>query len=411
MKAEIISVGTELLLGNTVNTNACYLSKRLAELGYFVYRQTTVGDNARRLMEVLNESLKRSELVIVTGGLGPTQDDLTKETVAKLFGLELELDEESLERIKKRTGEAIPSKPNEKQAYVPKGAIVLPNDLGTASGCIIEKAKKTVVLLPGPPREMKEMFEKYLEPYLKERSDEILLSKVLRIFGVRESDLASILRDFFEKYENPTVAPYALKGEVTIRITARAKNTLEAEKLIVPVENEIRKRLGEYIYAEGDTTMEEVVVELLKEAGLSIATAESCTGGLVAAKIINVPGASKVFKEGVIAYSNEAKERLLGVSHETLKTSGAVSSESVIEMAKGVAVNSQSDIGLSISGIAGPEGGTEEKPVGLVYIGLWFKGIAKAEKLLLHGDRNWIRLKATLHALNILRKALGDQPK
>lgn len=411
MRAEIVSVGTELLLGNIVNTNAYYLSKRLAELGHFVYRQTTVGDNAGRLAEVLKEAIGRVELVVITGGLGPTQDDLTKETAAGLFGLDLQLDKASLQRIKERTGERVLSKANEKQAYVPKGAIVLPNDLGTAPGCIIERDGKVVVLLPGPPREMKEMFEKYAVQYLKIHSNEILLSKVLRIFGIRESQLADILKDFFESYENPTVAPYASGGEVTVRITARAKNKSEAEKLMIPVEKEIRKRLGDYIYAEGDKTMEEVVVELLKKGGLSIATAESCTGGLVAARIINVPGASKVFKEGIIAYSNEAKERLLGVSHETLKTSGAVSPETVIEMARGVAINSRSDIGLSTSGIAGPEGGTVEKPVGLVYIGMWFKGVEKAEKFLLHGDRNWIRLKATLHALSILRKALDNQSK
>ena len=411
MRAEIVSVGTELLLGNIVNTNAHYLSKRLAELGHFVYRQTAVGDNAKRLSEVLKEALERVELVVITGGLGPTQDDLTKETVAKLFGLDLQLDGASLQRIKERTGETVLSKANQKQAYIPEGAIVLPNDVGTAPGCIIEKGEKAIVLLPGPPREMKTMFEKYTVKYLEKHSSEVLVSKVLRIFGIRESQLAGILKDFFESYENPTVAPYALEGEVTIRITARAKGKSEAEKLIMPVESEIRKKLGEYIYAEGDTTMEEVVIELLKKAGLSISTAESCTGGLVSSRLINVPGASEVFKEGVIAYSNESKKNLLGVASETLRTFGAVSPRTAIEMARGIAAVSGSNIGLATTGIAGPGGGTKEKPVGLVYVGLWLNGEEKAEELRLHGDRNWIRLRATLHALNILRKALISQSK
>jgi len=332
---------------------------------------------------------------VITGGLGPTQDDLTKETVAKLFGLDLQLDGASLQRIKERTGETVLSKANQKQAYIPEGAIVLPNDVGTAPGCIIEKGEKAIVLLPGPPREMKTMFEKYTVKYLEKHSSEVLVSKVLRIFGIRESQLAG----------------YALEGEVTIRITARARGKSEAEKLIMPVESEIRKKLGEYIYAEGDTTMEEVVIELLKKAGLSISTAESCTGGLVSSRLINVPGASEVFKEGVIAYSNESKKNLLGVASETLRTFGAVSPRTAIEMARGIAAVSGSNIGLATTGIAGPGGGTKEKPVGLVYVGLWLNGEEKAEELRLHGDRNWIRLRATLHALNILRKALISQSK
>ncbi|AKI97377.1 competence/damage-inducible protein A [Kosmotoga pacifica] len=411
MNAEIISVGTELLLGNIVNTNAQYLSKRLAELGHFVYRQTTVGDNAERLAQVLKEALERTTLIVMTGGLGPTQDDLTKETVAKLFNRKLLLDEVSLKRIRERTGEIELSDANKKQAYIPEGAILLPNDVGTAPGCILEDRGKIIVLLPGPPVEMENMFERYAAQHLKHYSEGVLVSRILRIFGLRESQLAGILKDFFERYENPTVAPYASDGEVTVRITARATDKKQAEKMIAPVAEEIIKRLGDHIYAEGKTSLEEVVIEMLKKAHLSIATAESCTGGLMASKLINVPGASEVFKEGIIAYSNEAKMRLLGVTSQILKTHGAVSAETALEMAKGVATLAGSDIGVSITGIAGPGGGTPEKPVGLVYIGIWFAGRKSVKKLQLHGNRNWIRLKSALYALDTLRRVLKTQSK
>jgi nicotinamide-nucleotide amidase len=406
MICEILSVGTELLLGDILNTNSQYLNRRLADLGISVYFNTTVGDNPQRLKKALEIAFSRSDMVIATGGLGPTKDDLTKEVSAEFFGKKLILHEESLNRIKEffeKRGLPL-TEGNIKQAYIIEGSKVIPNDWGTAPGIIYENNGKILILLPGPPREMIPMFETYVVPYLLTLSSETIQSKVLRVCGLGESFMEERIKDLIENQTNPTIAPYAKEGEAILRITAKAKSKEEAEKLIEEVEKEIRKRLGDFIYGEGDITLEEVVVKLLIEKGITIAVAESCTGGMISARIVNVPGVSKVFKEGIIAYSNESKIKRLNISEETLKKYGAVSKECALEMARNVALISGADIGLSSTGIAGPEGGTSDKPVGLVYLGLYMNGVENYKELKLSGDRNRIRLYTTINALDFLRR-------
>ncbi|MFU0824468.1 competence/damage-inducible protein A [Clostridium sp.] len=408
MRAEILAVGTEILLGNIVNTNAQYIANRLAELGIEVYHQSVVGDNPERLMQAYDLAFKRADLIITTGGLGPTKDDLTKEVAFEYFGKKAVLHEESLKEIEdyfKRINMPM-AESNKKQAFFPKDAIIMKNKNGTAPGCIIEEDNKILAVLPGPPREMKPMFEESLVPYLKKFQDSILVSKTLRVIGLGESNVAEIIDDILENSKNPTVAPYAKEGEVTLRITAKAENEEKCEKLIIPVEKEIRERLGISVYGEGDITLEEVVGKILVENNLTIATAESCTGGLLGGAIINYPGISKVFKEGFITYTNEAKVKRVNVSEKTLRDFGAVSSETAAEMAKGAALSSGSDIGISTTGIAGPGGGTEEKPVGLVYVGLYIKGEVKTKELHLVGNRQKIRNMTVMRALDWLRREL-----
>lgn len=408
MRAEILAVGTEILLGNIVNTNAQYIANRLAELGIEVYHQSVVGDNAERLMQAYDLAFKRADLVITTGGLGPTKDDLTKEVAFEYFGKKAVLHEELLKEIEdyfKKINMPM-SENNKKQAFFPEDAIIMKNKNGTAPGCIIEEDNKILAVLPGPPREMKPMFEESLVPYLKKFQDSILVSKTLRVIGLGESNVAEIIDDILENSKNPTVAPYAKEGQVTLRITAKAENEEKCEKLIIPVEKEIRERLGISVYGEGDITLEEVVGKILVENNLTIATAESCTGGLLGGAIINYPGISKVFKEGFITYTNEAKVKRVNVSEKTLRDFGAVSSETAAEMAKGAALSSGSDIGISTTGIAGPGGGTEEKPVGLVYVGLYIKGEVKTKELHLVGNRQKIRNMTVMRALDWLRREL-----
>ncbi len=408
MRAEILAVGTELLLGNIVNTNAQYIAKRLADLGIEVYHQAVIGDNPKRLMDAYTAAFKRADLVITTGGLGPTKDDLTKEVAFDYFGKEAVLHKDILDNIeeyfKKINRNMVES--NKKQAYFPMDVLILKNNHGTAPGCIIEEGNKTLIVLPGPPREMKHMFEDYVIPYLMKYQDGILVSRVLRIIGIGESAAAEMIEDIIDKGKNPTIATYAKESEVTIRITAKANTEEEAEKLIVPVEEEIRKRLGIAVYGEGETQIEEVVGKILVDNKLTISTAESCTGGLLAGKIINYPGISTVFKEGVITYSNESKIKRLKVKKEILDKFGAVSSQVAAEMAEGIAKASGTDIGISTTGIAGPEGGSDEKPVGLVYIGLYIKGEVKTKELHLAGDRQKVRNTAVIRAIEWLRREL-----
>lgn len=405
MKAEILSVGTEILLGDIVNTNSQYLAQELASLGIDVYYQGTVGDNENRLLGCFEESLKRSDIVIATGGLGPTNDDITKEVAAKFFNQKLELHEPSWDKIQKyfeRLGRVATAN-NKKQAYFPKEAIILENNNGTAPGAIFNKDNKIIIVLPGPPREMKLMFDKSVKPYLLSLTDDILLSKTIRTFGIGESTLESEVIDIINKQTNPTVAPYAKEMEAILRITAKAKTEEEAELLIDPVLNEIKSRVGDFIYGEGETTLEEVVAKLLVEKKLTIAVAESCTGGMVSSSLINYPGISQVFMEGCVTYSNEAKMRRLGVKKDTLETYGAVSEETAREMAEGVSKMLNTNIGLSTTGIAGPEGGTDEKPVGLVYVGIYINGKTIVKKYDFSGDRARIRLATTKNLLNDLR--------
>jgi len=405
MNCEIISVGTELLLGQIANTDAQYISQKLSELGINVYYHTVVGDNKQRLLEALNIAVKRVNLIITTGGLGPTVDDLTKEVVAEFLGLEMHIHEPSLEHIKehfKRTGREVTDN-NIKQALLPKGAIPIYNPNGTAPGAIIEHEKGIFVILPGPITELKPMFEKEVMPFLRKFSDYSIVSRVIRIFGIGESKVEEIIKDLLENQNNPTIAPLLGHGDVTLRITARVRNGEDANALIDPIEHEIKERLGNAVYGFNDDTMNSIVGRMLKERELKVAVAESCTGGLVSDKLTDIPGISLVFDRGMITYSNEAKIELLNVSEDTLRLYGAVSPQTAEEMALGALNHSHADIALSTTGIAGPDGGTSLKPVGLVYMALADKCGVYSTKHLFDGDRRKIKEMAALTALNLLR--------
>lgn len=409
MRAEIIAVGTEILLGDIVNTNAQFLSRELANLGIEVYYQSVVGDNEERLLKAFEEAFTRSDLVITTGGLGPTKDDLTKEVACKYFNMDLVLHEKSLkvlETMYKRMNKKI-TENNMKQVYFPKESIVLDNPNGTAPGAILEKNQKTIIVLPGPPKEMKPMFINHVKPYLLKKSNNIIVSEVVRVFGIGESTAADKLKDIIEGQSDPTIAPYAKEEDVIFRITAKARNEEEGLNKIKPVKEMVIDRLGEDVYGVGeDLDLATVVAKLLVDRKLTIGTAESCTGGMIASKLISYPGISECFLEGAVTYSNEAKMRTLGVKKETLDRVGAVSPEVAEEMARGIANYASTDIGLTTTGIAGPGGGTEEKPVGLVYIGLYYKGKVKSFKYIFNGNRERVRLRATVTALDLLRREI-----
>ena len=338
MTVELISVGTEILLGNIVNTNAAWLSEQCARLGLSCYYQSVVGDNAVRLKEQIQQALNRSDIVILTGGLGPTTDDLTKETAAQLMGKGLVMDMHSLERVeayfKARRIEMTEN--NKKQALCPEGAMVLDNDNGTAPGLILEENGKRMILLPGPPNELHPLFEQQVKPYLQKLSPEIFYSRTVKLCGIGESKAAAMIQDMIDAQTNPTIAPYAKTGEVHLRVTARAKDEQEGKKLVKPVIRELKKRFGEMVYTtKEERTLEEAVVKLLKKNKMSITCAESCTGGLLAGRIVNVAGASSVFQTGYVTYANQAKRRLLGVKKSTLREFGAVSTQTAKEMASG----------------------------------------------------------------------------
>lgn len=408
MKCEIIAVGTELLLGNIVNTNAQYLSQKLADLGIDVYYHLVVGDNLERLSAAVKTSLNRSDLVITSGGLGPTVDDLTKEGVADALGLKLLPDEYSIEKIKgmfKALGRPM-TENNLKQGYILEGASALENNNGTAPGILIEKNGKTVIMLPGPPKELYPMFENEVLPYLKSRVHSTIRSRMLRVIGVGESAAEDMLKEIFNTQTNPTIAPYAKDGEVHLRITAKADTIEEANRLIKQMEEKVRVILGENIYGCDEESLEEVVLKLMTERKLTISLAESCTGGLISSRLTDVPGASASLMCGVTSYSNEAKIKILGVNEATIVQYGAVSSQTAEEMAVGVRKLNGTDIGLSVTGIAGPDGGSAEKPVGLCYVGIAIGDAVKSEKFLFNGSRKRIKWNSSSRALDLLRREL-----
>lgn len=408
MKAEIMAVGTELLLGDIINTNAQFIARELAALGIPVYHQSVVGDNDERLMECIEEGFERADIIITTGGLGPTKDDLTKEIAAEYFGKNLVPHEESMRLIEeyfKRSGKEM-AESNRKQAYFPEGSIILRNNNGTAPGCIIEGCGKIIILLPGPPKEMIPMFRECVIPYLSKFSEGVFLSRVLRICGIGESQMEEKIKHIIKSQSNPTVAPYAKENEVTLRITARAASSEEAERLIAPVEKSIRDILGQNIYGADDCTLEDVVGELLIKKGLTISTAESCTGGLIAGTLINYPGISAVLSHGLVTYANEAKMQLLGVRQDTLELHGAVSEETAKEMVEGLIRLTGTRVGISVTGIAGPGGGTDEKPVGLVYSALYIDGKIMVRKFNFTGNRQKIRNRAVISILDWLRREI-----
>lgn len=412
MAVELIFVGTELLLGNILNTNAKYLSERCALSGLSVYYQSVVGDNEERLAETIRTGLNRSDILILSGGLGPTEDDLTKETAAKVLGLPMVEDPHTKELLKQyfaKLKQKNVTESNWKQALVPEGAVVLDNDNGTAPGLILEKDGKTIVLLPGPPAELIPLFEKKVEPYLSSKQPDTIRSTMVKICGVGESKVEDMIKDMIAGQDNPTIAPYAKTGEVHLRVTARAQSEEEAKKLMKPVVKELKSRFGNHIYTTKEQdTLEQVVVDMLKKYELTLTTAESCTGGLLAARLINIPGVSEVFKSGFITYSNKAKRKLLGVNKNTLKKYGAVSEETAHEMAKGCVFETDSLAALAITGIAGPDGGTDDKPVGLVYISCYLNDQVVVKECRFKGDRNKIREQAVVRAMDLLRRCIID---
>lgn len=409
MVVELISVGTELLLGNIVNTNAAYLAQQCAGCGLSCFYQTVVGDNDARLQKVVKNGLKRSDVLILTGGLGPTEDDLTKEVVARAMKKKLVEDSKAREMIQTyfdNRGMEI-TENNWKQALVPENAIVLYNHNGTAPGLIVESGEKCAILLPGPPKEMVPMFEEYVVDYLKKKNPEVIVSTTVKLCGIGESKVEDMIRDMIAEQSNPTIAPYAKTGEVHLRVTAKAKDAKSANKLIKPVIKQLKTRLAEYIYTTDESvTLEKAVVDLLLANNLTVSTVESCTGGMVAARLINVSGVSEVFKLGHITYSNKAKKKILGVKKRTLEKHTAVSAEVAKEMLKGVELVSKADVCVSLTGLAGPDGGTEKKPVGLVYIACSVKGKVNVSEYHFSGNREKIRENATAATLTLMRKCI-----
>ena len=410
MVVELVSVGTELLLGNIVNTNARYLSEKCAMLGLNVYYQTTVGDNEERLSEVIRTALNRSDIVVLNGGLGPTEDDLTKETCAKVMGLPLVKDAHTEERLKEyyrgRKKEELPDS-NWKQALIPEGAVVFDNENGTAPGLVVEKDGKTAILLPGPPGELYPMVEKQLCPYLQNKNSDVILSQMIKICGYGESKVEEMILDLIDKQTNPTLATYAKLKEVHLRVTARAASEEEAKKLLKPVVKEIKKRFGDAVYTTDENeTLQDAVVKLLEKHELTVTTAESCTGGLLAGTLVSVPGVSDVFKEGFVTYSNKAKRRHLDVSKSTLRKYGAVSAQTAKEMAKGGVFATDADVCVAITGLAGPDGATPEKPVGLVYIACYMNDKVQVEEFHFKGNRQKIREQSVVQALDLLRRSI-----
>lgn len=398
-------------MGDILNTDAQFLSIELAKLGISVIHQSTVGDNRERLLAQLKEAADRSDIIILSGGLGPTPDDLTKEVCCEFFGKKMFLHEPTVEKIKTyfSTKGMEMAQNNLKQAMLPKDCVIFPNDNGTAPGMAIEKDGVHILVLPGPPRELKPMFRNCAVPYLMQFSDRIIVSHNIRTFGIGESLMAERVNDLFDA-ENPTVAPYAKDGEALLRVTAMARTKEEAENLCKPVINEIKNRLDGFVYGVDYTCIEEAVIEKLKEKHMKVATAESCTGGLIAKRITDVPGASEVFDCGIISYANEIKHRVLGVSEDNLNKYGAVSEPVARQMAQGALKVSGADIAVSVTGIAGPDSDSTNKPVGLVYIGLadrdnvWVRELRTSRK-----DRSYNRYVSASNALNMIRLYIDNK--
>ena len=389
------------------------VAEKCAELGLSCYYQTVVGDNEERMKETLKQAISRSDIVIVCGGLGPTPDDLTKEVAAQVMGMELQEDLHTKERIEEyfrnSQWKEIPDS-NWKQALVPKGALVLDNSNGTAPGLVLEKKKKSMILLPGPPNEMIPLFMEQVIPYLGKKQPEVIYSKMVKLAGIGESQVAERIQDLIEKQTNPTLATYAKTGEVHLRITAKAKNKKAAKKLLKPIVKELKARFGNAIYTTKENiTLEDAVVKLLRKRKWKVTTAESCTGGLLAGRLINAAGASKVIQQGYITYSNEAKRNLLGVEKITLEQYTAVSDQVVYEMAEGGAKAANADVCIAITGLAGPDGGSEAIPVGTVYIGCCLHGAVKVEQYQFKGNRQKIRDYAVVRALNLLRLCILEE--
>lgn len=404
MKCEIIAVGTELLLGEIVNTDAQAISQGLAELGINVYFETVCGDNPERLRSVLEIAKGRADIIVTTGGLGPTADDLTKETIAAAFGKQLELHQPSMDRLLQHFKGRTMTPNNEKQAWLPQGCFVLDNDWGTAPGCAFEAEGCVVVMLPGPPSECVNMFRQRAMPYLAKLSGGTICSRYIRVFGMGESEMESKLTHQMQTWRNPTAAPYAKEGECLVRVTAMAETEEKARAMTEPALEELRAILGDVVYGVDVDSLEQVVVQEMTARGLTLAAAESCTGGLLGKRVTDIPGASACFLGGVVSYSNQAKQDLLGVKKETLEQFGAVSEQVACQMAEGARRAMGADVGVSTTGVAGP-GGSEQKPAGLVYIGLSTKEGTRAVRILKpNQSRDRVRRLASSTALDLIRR-------
>ncbi|MFB3897010.1 MAG: competence/damage-inducible protein A [bacterium] len=425
MQAEIISIGTELVLGQILDTNAVYLSQQLQRLGFDVFHRETVDDNEQRICEVLCRSLSRSQVVVISGGLGPTKDDITRDAVAKMLKTPLVIEPKLISIISQYFNRVLPGqqmpKNNLLQAYVPRGASYFINQRGTAPGLFIERKisktsrikpsqnKQYIIILPGPPRELEPMWENQVVPELKKRINlkAVIKYRVLKVVGMSESAIDEQIQDFMVPNSNPEVGLMAVFGQIDIRITARAKSVSAADRIIKKAERVIRKRIGNAIYGADKDMLEGVIGSLLRHKKLRLAIAESCTGGLIANRITNISGSSDYFDRGLVVYSNQAKQDLLGVPKETIKNHGAVSEPTAISMVQGLLKQTKADIGISVTGIAGPTGGTPDKPVGLVYIALATANrYQHCVKYNFNGDREMIKWRTSQVALNLLRHYL-----
>jgi competence/damage-inducible protein CinA-like protein len=409
LNAEIIAIGSEMLTPFRLDTNSLWLTERLNAMGIEVKLKTVVGDDEARLEETIRDAMKRSEIVIATGGLGPTEDDITRKIFARVLKRQLILEDAIIEKIRARFARRNIPMPeiNARQALIINGAQILENNNGTAPGMLLTEGKCTVVLLPGPPREMKPIFDTSVAPALKQLAgDMLIVRRTLSIFGLTESRVDELAAPFYTKYHNPSTTILFKDGQIELHLTAQARNESEALKLLDELSGQLDEVLDEYIFSRRNETLEEVVGELLKRRGYTLATAESCTGGLLAGRITEVPGSSEYFLEGVVSYSNEAKVDLLGVPKKWIKTHGAVSEQVAEAMAAGIRKRAGSTFGIGVTGVAGPGGGSQEKPVGLVYIALADDSQTTSRKFIFPGDRQFIRTLSVNAALDMIRRRI-----
>ena len=420
MKTAILSVGTEILFGQIVNTNTVYLSQQLNLLGYDVMYHYTVGDNTDRLAEMISYIFHDCDLILTTGGLGPTQDDLTKETICEVLHDKLVENEDAMKNLKSHFKNSVMTENNLKQAYFPSRATIFRNKTGTAPGFALSENGKMIIAMPGPPKEMTVMFENEVRPFLEKMQDRVIFYKTVRTIGSDESRIETELLDLIDGQTDPTVATYAKDTGCTIRVASKRKTLEEAQEAVDAMVEKVKDRIGQYVYSTDDEDIEQVVVKKLIEKGLSVSSAESCTAGLFSATLANVPGASEVLERGIATYSNAAKKDELGVKPETLEKYGAVSAETALEMAGGLAAKTGSDICLSVTGIAGPGGGTAEKPVGLIYIAANYSdkaigrsGNARHEKVIEYrrstANREWNRRFSVLRMMELANKIMDGR--
>lgn len=411
MKCELISVGTELLVGDTLNTNVQFLSRELSLLGIRVCFHTTVGDNPQRLEEAVRIAFERSDLIITTGGLGPTQDDLTKEVIAEIFGKKLVQDQKTKDDLMAyfANREFTMTPNNLKQTFIPEGAEILFNPCGTAPGILLREQGRIIIMLPGPPREMTRMFEEAVLPVLQQDHQQLVISRYYNLSDIGESAAEDRLLDLIDTQVNPTIATYAKMGEVLVRITANGHDENEINALLDHYEGIMLSRFEDHIFTFSKASLQETVAELLMTNSITLATAESCSGGLIAAQLTEQPGISKIFGFGLVTYSNEAKMKLLNVSKATLDTYGAVSAETASEMCKNLLALSGARLNVSVTGIAGPDGGSDEKPVGLVYIGICFDDQTEVYRYHFNGDRKVVQQKTANKVFHLIRKTIVDK--